>query len=246
MLLAELEVYHSRPITPTRRISLGHLVLPVDPLPGFGGVLLGAVIVRHLGSLDEDLHPDLHRLISEIDRGDRVVQPRIRHRYQVDQHGLARSRHRLVGEGEQIGFEFDDSGAPVPQLLGAVYAAERLGEAARHGVCRVLQRAMRWNGVVGPALISHLTGVGESLGSSFVAFADPLAWALDVMGFPPGTARPGRRDVTRQFRLRLMEVHPDHGGDERDASRQIAELGEARRILSEDVGRRGGGDRDAR
>jgi hypothetical protein len=238
MLLAELEVFHSRPVTPTRRVSLGHLALPVDPLPGFGGVLLGAVIVRHLGALDEDLHPDLLRLIAEIGRGQRVVQPRIRHRYQVDQHGLARSRHRLVGDGEQIGFEFDDNGAPVPQLLGAVYAAERLGETARQGVCRVLQRAMRWNGAVGPALISHLTGVGESLGSSFVAFADPLAWALDVMGFPPGTVRPAKREVLRQFRARLMEVHPDHGGDEPAASGRIAELGEARRILSEDAGRR--------
>ena len=31
MLLAELEVWHSRPIAPTRRVSLGHLILPVDP-----------------------------------------------------------------------------------------------------------------------------------------------------------------------------------------------------------------------
>ena len=41
MLLAELEVWHSRPVTPTRRVALGHLVLPVDPTPGFGGLLLG-------------------------------------------------------------------------------------------------------------------------------------------------------------------------------------------------------------
>ena len=45
MLLAELEVWHSRPTTPTRRVALGHLVLPTDPAPGFGGLLLGAVIV---------------------------------------------------------------------------------------------------------------------------------------------------------------------------------------------------------
>ena len=45
MLLAELEIWHSRPITPTRRVALGHLVLPADPAPGFGGVLLGAVVV---------------------------------------------------------------------------------------------------------------------------------------------------------------------------------------------------------
>ena len=31
MLLAELEIYHSRPVQPTRRVALGSLVLPVDP-----------------------------------------------------------------------------------------------------------------------------------------------------------------------------------------------------------------------
>ena len=45
MLLAELEVWHSRPVTPTRRVSLGHLVLPVDPTPGFGGLLLAVPVV---------------------------------------------------------------------------------------------------------------------------------------------------------------------------------------------------------
>jgi hypothetical protein len=36
MLLSELEIWHSRPVTPTRRVALGNLVLPVDPAPGFG------------------------------------------------------------------------------------------------------------------------------------------------------------------------------------------------------------------
>ena len=49
MLLAELEVWHSRAVTPTRRVALGHLVLPTDPAPGFGGLLLGAVVAAHLG-----------------------------------------------------------------------------------------------------------------------------------------------------------------------------------------------------
>ena len=52
MLLAELEVWHSRPVTPTRRIALGNLVLPVDPVPGFGGLLIGAIVAAHLPALD--------------------------------------------------------------------------------------------------------------------------------------------------------------------------------------------------
>lgn len=38
-----------------------------------------------------------------------------------------------------------------------------------------------------------------------------------------------------QFRDRLRDVHPDHGGDERDAYEAIAEITEARRILLEGI-----------
>ncbi|MEJ7561563.1 MAG: hypothetical protein WKF45_03455, partial [Ilumatobacteraceae bacterium] len=62
MLLAELEVWHTRPTAPTRRVALGNLVLPADPPPGFGGLLLGAVVAAHVRDVHEDLVPDLHRL----------------------------------------------------------------------------------------------------------------------------------------------------------------------------------------
>lgn len=48
MLLAELQIWHSRPVTPTRRVALGNLVLPVDPAPGAGGILLAAVVAAYL------------------------------------------------------------------------------------------------------------------------------------------------------------------------------------------------------
>ena len=157
-VLAELEVWHSRPVTPTRRVALGHLILPVDPAPGFGGLLLGAVVAAHLPGVDEELVPDIYRLVNEVERGQRVVQPRLRHRYQVDRHGLARSTHRLTGEGEAISFQLEDNGSPLQQVLGAIYAAERLAPDARHVIAAVLHRALRWNGPAGPALIAHLAG----------------------------------------------------------------------------------------
>jgi hypothetical protein len=58
-----------------------------------------------------------------------------------------------------------------------------------------------------------------------------VAWALDALGFPRGTVDPERREVISRYRARLMEIHPDHGGDEVVASRAIIDLGEARRIL---------------
>jgi hypothetical protein len=91
MLLSELEIWHSRPVTPTRRVALGNLVLPVDPAPGFGGLLLGAVMAKYLPEVDDDLVPDVHRLLDQVHTGTRVAQPRLRHRYQVDRHGLADS-----------------------------------------------------------------------------------------------------------------------------------------------------------
>jgi hypothetical protein len=97
MLLADVEIWHTRPAVPTRRVALGHMVLPVDPAPGFGGLLLGSIVAAHLGGVDDDYVGDIHRLIGEVERGERIVQPRLRHRFQVDRHGLAVSRHRLVG-----------------------------------------------------------------------------------------------------------------------------------------------------
>jgi hypothetical protein len=231
MLLAELEVWHSRPLTPTRRVALGALVLPVEPPPGFGGILLAGVVAAHVAGMDPDLIPDLHRLVQEVDAGRRVVQPRLRHRFQVDRHGLARSTHRLVGNGDQIAFEFENHGTHAHQVLGAVYAAERIGAEARHPISAMLHKAIAWRGPIGTAFISHLAGVPGSRATSTRAFLDPTAWALDVLGFPPGTVRPGRKEVQNRFRARLREVHPDHGGEIDAAGQRIGDLAEARRIL---------------
>ncbi len=229
MLLAELEIWHSRPITPTRRVALGHLVLPADPTPGFGGVLLGAVIARHLFEVDDDLHPDIQRLILEVQRGDRVVQPRLRHRFQVDRHGLSRSVHRLMGEDDEAEFVFGTNGNPLQQVLGAIYALERLDPTTRRALGPVLVRSMSWRGPIGASFISYLVGNATN---SVSALADPRAWALEVLGFPAGTTKPSKREITQRFRDKLRLVHPDHGGAEDRASREIADLAEARRVLT--------------
>lgn len=228
MLLAELEIFHSRPIAPTRRVALGHLVLPSDPAPGFGGVLLGAVMSAHMARVDDDLHPDVQRLLSEIERGNRVVQPRLRHRFQVDRHGLTRSVHRLTGEGDVLGFEFATQGSPLQHVLGAMYALERLAEPTRQALVPLMRRAATWRGPVGPSFVAFLAG---STSSSVMALADPRAWALDVLGFPGGTLKPSKKEVMSRYRECLRRVHPDHGGDEVAASRAIRDITEARRVL---------------
>ena len=229
MLLAELEIFHSRPAQPTRRVALGHMVLPVDPAPGFGGLLLGSVVASHLPGIDDDLVPDIHRLINEVGDGTRVVQPRLRHRFQADRHGLSHSTHRLVGSGDDISFDFTTKGTELAQILGAIYAVERLAPGHRRRIAPVLQKAARWRGPIGPVLIAHLAG---SQAVELEALADPRGWALAVLGFASDAPTPTNRQVTVAFRSRMRDVHPDHGHDGAEAAKAMSDLAEARRILT--------------
>ncbi len=229
MLLAELEIWHTRPAVPTRRISLGHMVLPVDPAPGFGGLLLGAIVAEHLHGVDDELIPDVHRLISEVEAGARIVQPRLRHRFQVDRHGLAKSDHRMLGTNDDLSFDFRSQGTDLVQVLGAIYAVERLALEHRRRIAPVLQKAARWRGPIGPALVAYLAG-SQTL--ALEALADPRSWAMGVLGFDVGAKAPSKREVTTRFREQMRNVHPDHGGDILDAAKAMSDLAEARRVLS--------------
>jgi hypothetical protein len=229
VLLAELEIWHTRPAVPTRRVALGHMVLPVDPAPGFGGLLLGAIVAEHLYGVDEELVPDVLRLIAEIETGTRIVQPRLRHRFQVDRHGLAKSHHTMVGNGDDLSFDFRSQGTDLAQVLGAIYAVERLAPEHRRRIVPVLQKAARWRGPIGPSMVAYFAG-SQTL--ALEALADPRAWAMGILGFDLGGKPPSKRDVMAKFREQMRNVHPDHGGDSVDAAKAMSDLAEARRVLS--------------
>jgi hypothetical protein len=248
-VLAELEIFHSRPIAPTRRVALGHAQLPCDPPPGFGGLLLGGIVAAHAQDIDPDLFPDLVRLTAQLEEGHRIPQPRLRFRFQTDTVGLLKSRMRLEGDGERLHFSFDERATPAQYVLGAVYAAGRLDPAVRHSVMATIRRAMRWVGPVGDDAVAALTGGGPSA-FPVGALENPVAWALETLGFAAlAAARPGagtaaerrdvalpapvpaRADVQRRFRQLLREAHPDHGAATEGAAQRIAALREARRIL---------------
>lgn len=231
MVLAELEVFQSRPIAPTRRVALGRCDLPVSPAPGFGGILLGAVAAAFIGQVDEDLQSDLDRLTIQLERGQRIPQPRLRHRYQTDHIGLNRRTHRLLGDGERLILDLDrsDGTSPAPQVLAAVYAAGQLPIESRGPVMRMVRRGLQWRGHADDKIIAAVSGQGGGLVTAAARFADPEAWALTVLGLAGPT--PGRKDVQRRFRELLRVAHPDHGGGEAAAAERIAELTEARRIL---------------
>lgn len=234
MILAELEVFHSRPIAPTRRVALGRTQLPVAPAPGFGGILLAGIVAGHMPGLDPELFDDLHRLTLQLQEGQRIPQPRLRHRFQVDRVGLTRSVHRLVGEGEDLDFELADKGAPAQHILAAVYAAGQLPLVARGRVMDVVRKAMRWSGPLDHGFVAHLSGLDRGREWSARAFHDPVRWALgilDLVADADGLLVPDRTEVQRRFRDLLRVAHPDHGGASDDAAQRIADLTEARRIL---------------
>lgn len=227
MLLAEIEIRHSRAIAPTRRVALGELFLPTDP-PNHGGVLLAGILGGRVAMLPDEERDGVDRLLWDLEYRGRVPQPRLRHRFQTDVVGLDRSRHRLVGLNGGPTLELDDHGAALPQILGAIYAASRLESAVRPAVFRLLRRATRWEGPVDDRLVSYLMGDEAPLKS-----AKPLGdeqWALKVLGFST-RSEPPRSDILRRFRTLVRVAHPDHGADEEGASTRITELTEAKRIL---------------
>jgi hypothetical protein len=228
VLLAELEVRHSRAIAPTRRVALGALYLPTDPAPGFGGVLLAAVLAACCARLADDQRDGVERLLDDLERGRRIAQPRLRHRFQTDVHGLDHSRHRLVGDADAVHLELDEHGALLPQALAALYAAARLSYRVRPTVFRLLRRATRWEGDADDRLLHYLT-TDEAPFRRAAPFGDER-WALGVLGFDPGS-EPGRRAILQQFRTLVRDAHPDHGADIEDAGLRITELTEAKRVL---------------
>lgn len=229
MLVAELEVRHSRAFSPTRRIALGRLWLPTEPPPGAGGLLLAGVVAAKVCALDDDLIDELDGLIDKLDRGARIPQPRLRYRFQTDVVGLDKSRHKLEAVGETFALDIDDHGAPLPQLLGAVYAASQLSYAVRPQVFRLLRRATRWSGGVDNRLIEFLCG-DEASSFRRRGIPNDERWALQLLGFGPDT-EPPRGDVQRRFRELVRDAHPDHGAEVEGAGQRILELTEAKRIL---------------
>ena len=230
MLLAELEVRHSRAVAPTRRVALGPHWLPTEPAPGYGGILLAGIVAACFPDLEPDLRDEFLTLADELEDGKRISQPRLRHRFQTDVVGLERTRHALVGDPQDVRFELHLNGRPVPQLLAAVYAAGRLHAEARPAVFTAIRKATTWEGDLGPALVSYLSDPSTDVPRSWRMFPTDERWALQVMGFGPDL-RPDRSEIQSRFRALIRQVHPDHGAEAEGAGRRILELTEARRIL---------------
>jgi hypothetical protein len=247
VVLAELDVRHTRRHQPTRRVALGdNTYLPTSGT-AHGVVLLGAVVAEFVDGLDEEQHETLPRLLADARKG-KLNVPRIalRHRLQTDVHGLDRSRHRIVAEQGLVFLELDVHGWPAPQVLSAVMAASALPEEARRQALRAIDAAVARPGLLPEGLVARrlLEGVpgprpsaprvgpatATANGDGWRGVPSERRWAMEVLGLR-ATTELDRDDVQRRFRRLLRLAHPDHGGEHVGAAERIAELTEARELL---------------
>ncbi|MCB0989610.1 MAG: hypothetical protein R2770_15885 [Acidimicrobiales bacterium] len=228
MIVAEFEVWHSRPVAPTRRVAITGGKLPIDPAPGYGGLLLAGIVAAYSKDLDEETHDDLVGLMAKVVSGAKIPQPQLRHRFQVDRVGLSSSKHRLLVRDGELVLSLEPDCPPAPQVLAAVYRTGQFEPSQRRSIMTLVSSATRWRHGNVAGLIPWLTGdrVGDQLGEIIV---DPKRWACDVFGFESDPAN--HREVQRRFRALLRDAHPDHGGESEHAAAQIMRLNEARRIL---------------
>jgi hypothetical protein len=267
VLLAELNIRHTRRHMPTRRVAVDHGYLPTSGA-AFGGVLIGAVVAECAPGLDEEQIDALARLVDVARRGALTV-PRIalRYRLQNDTHGLDLSRHRITNAAVELGsvrpvLELDLHGPPAPQVIGALMAGSQLPSSGRSVVFRFIDAALarpgvlpegldarrRYQGLPGmrpPGPGTTTTVAGAPGGDASTAFGDDWAgipserrWAMEVLGLQAEHAIE-RDDVQKRFRRLVRLAHPDHGGESTGAAERMAELSEAREVLLSVVTHRG-------
>ena len=254
MLLAELNIRHTRRHMPTRRVAVDHGYLPTSAA-AFGGVLLGAVVAECVPGLDEEQSDALERLVSVARKGELSV-PRIalRYRLQRDTHGLDLSRHRITSAAVEVGslrpvLELDLHGPPAPQVIGALMAASQLPASGRLVAFRFVDAALtrpgalpeglevvrRYHGLPGarppdPGTTTRIAGATDEWGDEWRGVPSERRWAMEVLGLQAGHTIE-RDDVQRRFRRLIRLAHPDHGGESMGAAERMAELSEAREVL---------------
>lgn len=242
VLLAELNVRHTRRHMPTRRVALGDRILPTGQ-PGYGPILLAAVAGAHVHGLDEEQEEAFGPFLRQAGGGLAIPRRALRFRLQTDTEGLALSRHRLLGVGGELVLELDIHGQyPVPQLLGAVMAAAAMAPYPRTLTLRAIAQAVECPGPPEGMEVRYATQAqarprpprgfrtlgGD--GEDWVGVPPERRWAMEVLGFGP-EMEPARDEVLRRFRRLVRLAHPDHGGAHHFAAERIVELGEARRVL---------------
>lgn len=248
MMLAELDVRHTRRHQPTRRVALGDAYLPTSGV-AFGAVLLGAIVAEFATAVEEEEYDALLRLANDARSSLSVPRIALRYRLQTDTHGLDLSRHHIVGPDIEAGqvrprLELDLHGPPVSQLIGALLGAASLPPSGRSIAFKAVDAALARPGRLPEGLdvrrrLQGLPGVrppapGVRAAGSTVdgwqGVPSDRRWAMEVLGLSSDMAVE-RDDVQQRFRRLVRLAHPDHGAVKVGAAERIAELTDAREVL---------------
>ena len=260
MLLAELNIRHTRRHMPTRRVAVDDGYLPTSG-PAFGGVLIGAVIAEHVPGLDEE---QLDALAPPGRRARATASPCRASRCGTGSRptptgstspGTASPAPTSRPGSLRPILELDRHGPPAPQVIGALMAASRAPavgpphrvplrrrraspapaccpRASRSGACT---RACPGCGPPRPGAAHRARRSAASTGRRVArACRRSGGGRWRCSGSTPACTIE-RDDVQRRFRRLVRLAHPDHGASSAGAAERIAELAEARELL---LGRR--------
>ena len=259
VVLAELNIRHTRLHMPTRRVAIDPSYLPTV-VGSAGPDLIGAVSTEFISRIAKEKYKEIEGLLTAISTESlEIPSIHLQHRLQSDTHGLDRSRHRLLDDGVGIIVEIDVHARPETQVLGMLIAIaqipainrdpfmacfrtamKRRGAQARGMRVRLLERGVAGDrpGMARPA--EAVAGSGGDPGAwdtqermiqeGWIGVDVESRWAMEVLGLGPG-AKIDRREIQRRYRRLLRSAHPDHGGDLEGAAERIARLGEARAVL---------------
>ena len=207
---AGIEFFHSKPFSPTRRLSLGEVRLPTDA----GCLLVSRIAARFGAAVDRATAEEVRNLWAVLCRQSRADQPRGRYRLQTDRVGLARARDSLMSVGGRPRLVVVDRDvAPVTHLLAALYASA--------GRRRLLDGFIE--GFENP---EPYNGFKASLD---YRWPDTRTEALELFGLG-GNGAPAP-EVRRRYRELLRKVHPDNGGNPEVAATRISDLQRALSVI---------------
>ena len=180
MILAELNIRHTRRHMPTRRVALDASYLPMNG-SAHGAALLASVVAENIEGLDDEQRDLLPRFLKSALDGFNVPRIGLRYRLQTDVHGLDLSRHRLLEDNGVLVVELDVHAAPSP-------AGDRRG----HGRGR--------DGTDDPT-----QGAARDRSGDRAARSDPRA----VPRAPAAARRPERTTAARGVRSRRTDQRRD-------------------------------------
>lgn len=198
-------IWHSRQISPTRRVAAHPLDLPdaEDALPweALQGLWADTIV-----EFTNEQNVELAGVLDEMLTG-KLPSSRLAHRIQLDHVGLAKTIVTLNVNGSYAVMSTGGTISPAQLVLGVLAAIHPLRPPKRALMLRALQ--------------------DFTAGRNTRTFE--AAWATATLGLPPGDA--SSEEIKRAFRIRVKETHPDITDDLDAHAHTVQDFVKAKNVL---------------